>query len=77
MPDDITDKDVAAQAASGDNDTGVTDDMLNQAAADAVETETETEEVIEDLETTEETEVVQEVEEVDEEDLPVEEASES
>ena len=64
MVDEITDKDVAAQA-----DQGVTDDMLNAAAADAVMEETEQEEVVE---TTEEEIVVStETEEVDEEGLPV------
>ena len=74
MADEVTDKDVAAQAASGDNDTGVTDDMLNAAAADAVatQTETETEEVVEDIVTTEEEVVVaEEIEELDDEGLPV------
>jgi hypothetical protein len=70
MANEKTEQEVAAQAASGDNDTGVTDDMLNTAAADAVVTETETDEVIEDLETTEETVVEQEIEEEDEEGLP-------
>ncbi len=58
MADEEIVQDVAAEA-----DPGVTDDMLNAAAADAVvvETETETEqvveEVVEDLQITEETEV--------------------
>jgi len=69
MVDEITEQDVAAQTASG-----VTDEMLNAAAADAVmeETVTETEEVIEAPETVEEQVVVQEeTEELDDEGLPV------
>lgn len=66
MAEEETGQEVAAEEAV------VTDDMLNAAAADAVvpESETETEEIVEELETTEETEVEQETEEVDDEGLP-------
>ena len=76
MVEEKTGQEVAAEAVPGDNNTGVTDDMLNQAAADAVvtEPETEIEEVVEDLQATEEVVVEQETKEigeVDEEGLPV------
>jgi len=78
MADEKTEQEVAAEAASGDNDTGVTDDMLNAAAADAVveqpETETEQEQEVEDLQTTEEE---AETETLDEEGLPVDHAQRS
>ena len=82
MVDEKTEQEVAAEAASGDNDTGVTDDMLNAAAADAVvaETETEPEEIVEDLQATEDVVVEQETEEtetLDEEGLPVDHAKRS
>ena len=82
MVDEKTEQDVAAEAAPGDNDTGVTDDMLNAAAADAVvaETETEPEEIVEDLQATEDVVVEQETEEtetLDEEGLPVDHAKRS
>lgn len=78
MAEEKTEQEVAAQAASGDNDTGITDDdKLTAAAADAVvtQTKTETKQVVEDLET--EGDVSRETGELDTEGLPADHAKRS
>ena len=75
MAEEETEQEIAAPTVKGDNNTGVTDDILNRAAMDAVaeQTETETEQVVEEVQTTKEPEP----EELDDEGLPVDHAKRS